>query len=151
MVRMANTQKKVEIFTDGACSGNPGPGGYGIILRFQGHEKEISGREPHTTNNRMELLAVIRALEALKSPCEVILSTDSEYVQKGVTEWLPEWKKRGWKKANNKPVANQDLWQQLDAISQGHKIRWQWVKGHAKHPENERCDQLARNALKEFD
>jgi len=142
--------KKISIFTDGACSGNPGPGGYGIILRYNDHEKEISGGEPHTTNNRMELIAVIVALRSVKEPCEVILTTDSEYVKKGITEWISSWKERGWKNANKKPIANRDLWEELDEAQEKHRIHWKWVKGHSDHPENERCDELARRAIKDF-
>ena len=145
---MAN--KKVEVFTDGACSGNPGPGGWGVILRYNQHEKELSGGHPETTNNRMELTAVIEGLKALKQACQLTLTTDSEYVKKGMTEWIKTWKAKGWKNAKNKPIANLDLWQELDALAQKHTIRWKWVKGHANHPENERCDELARQALKEF-
>ena len=136
----------VEIFTDGACSGNPGPGGWGAILRMGEHYKELSGGEPDTTNNRMELMAAIVALEALKEHCEVILSTDSQYVRQGITQWIHNWKKRGWKTADKKPVKNVDLWQRLDAALGQHQIKWEWVKGHAGHPENERCDELARAA-----
>jgi ribonuclease HI len=148
---MTKKFKEIEIFTDGACKGNPGPGGYAALLRYQDREKEISGGEPNTTNNRMELTAVIKGLEALRFPCKVTLTTDSEYVQKGITLWLPEWKKKGWKTANRKPVANKDLWEELDAISKKHHIEWHWVRGHNEHPENERCDQLAREALKLYE
>ena len=134
----------VEVFTDGACSGNPGPGGWAAILRCGDSEKELSGGENPTTNNRMELLAAISALEALKRPCAVDLHTDSKYVQLGISEWVHGWKKRGWKTADKKPVKNVDLWQRLDAATVGHTIRWLWVKGHAGHAENERCDELAR-------
>lgn len=148
---MASTPlKKVLVFTDGACSGNPGPGGYGAILRYNDHEKEISGGAPNTTNNRMELLAVISALKLLKTPCEVVLTTDSQYVKNGITTWLADWKKRGWKTASKKPVANQDLWETLETLTQPHKISWEWVRGHSDHPENERCDELARQALEEY-
>jgi len=140
--------KHVEIFTDGACSGNPGPGGWGAILRYRGVEKELSGAEPETTNNRMELMAAIAALEALKEPVEVDLYTDSEYLKKGITEWLPQWKARGWKTAAKKPVKNADLWRRLEAAMAPHKVRWHWVKGHAGHPENERADALAREAIR---
>ncbi len=140
--------KHVEIFTDGACSGNPGPGGWGAILRYRGVEKEFSGAEPETTNNRMELMAAIAALEALKEPVEVDLYTDSEYLKKGITEWLPQWKARGWKTAAKKPVKNADLWQRLEAAMAPHKVRWHWVKGHAGHAENERADALAREAIR---
>ncbi len=134
----------VEIWTDGACSGNPGPGGWGAVLRFGAAEKELSGGEADTTNNRMELLAAICALEALTRPCQVDLTTDSQYVRKGMTEWLAGWKAKGWKTASKQPVKNQDLWQRLDALNAKHDVRWHWVKGHAGHPENERCDELAR-------
>lgn len=136
--------KFVEIFTDGACSGNPGPGGYGAILRCDGREKELSGGEPHTTNNRMELLGVITALEALKFPCEVRLTTDSKYVVDGITKgWAAGWKKRGWKKADGKPALNIDLWDRLLTLLSVHKVEFCWIKGHAGHEENERCDRLA--------
>ena len=139
----------VELYTDGACSGNPGPGGWGCILRFKGTEKELSGGEPATTNNRMEMKAVIAGLEALKRSCTVAVYTDSQYVQKGISEWIWSWKKRGWKTADNKPVKNADLWQELDALARNHKVTWHWVKGHAGHPENERADELARQGLKD--
>ncbi len=136
--------KFVEIFTDGACSGNPGPGGYGAILRCDGREKEISGGEPHTTNNRMELMGAISALEALKYPCKVRLTTDSKYVADGITKgWARGWKKRGWKKGNGDPALNPDLWDRLLALLDTHDVEICWVKGHAGHPENERCDRLA--------
>lgn len=140
----------VEIYTDGACRGNPGPGGWGAVLRFNGTEKELYGGEALTTNNRMELLAAIRALEALKRPCRVRLTTDSKYVQQGISEWLPNWKRRNWKTAGCQPVKNVDLWQQLDALAAPHEIDWQWVKGHAGHPENERADRLANRAIDEL-
>ena len=136
----------VELFTDGACKGNPGPGGWGALLVCKGVEKELWGGEANTTNNRMELMAAIVALEALKEHCEVILSTDSQYVRQGITQWIHNWKKRGWKTADKKPVKNVDLWQRLDAALGQHQIKWEWVKGHAGHPENERCDELARAA-----
>ena len=139
----------VELYTDGACSGNPGPGGWGCILRFKGVEKELCGGEDATTNNRMEMKAVISGLEALKRPCTIDVYTDSQYVQKGITEWIWAWKKRGWKTADNKPVKNADLWQELDALVRKHKVSWHWVKGHAGHPENERADSLARQGLQE--
>ena len=139
---------KVEIFTDGACSGNPGPGGWGAILRYKGVEKELSGGEAATTNNRMEMMAAIVALETLSRPCALTLYTDSQYVMKGMTEWLRGWKARGWKTADNKPVKNDDLWKRLDAACARHKVDWRWVKGHAGHPENERADQLARDGIK---
>ena len=136
---------RVEIFTDGACSGNPGIGGWGVILRYKETEKELSGSELETTNNRMELTAVIMALSALNKSCNISLYTDSQYVMKGITEWLDNWKKNGWKTSNKKQaVKNVDLWQQLDELVQKHEIRWIWVKGHNGHAENERCDALAR-------
>jgi ribonuclease HI len=136
----------VEIFTDGACKGNPGPGGWGAVIRSGQHEKEISGGEPATTNNRMELLAAIRALEALKRPCEVALYTDSIYVRDGITKWIHGWRKNGWKTADRKPVKNAELWQELLDAAAPHKVDWRWVKGHAGHPENERADKLACDA-----
>jgi len=141
----------VEIFTDGACRGNPGPGGWGALLRYGKHEKELYGGETHTTNNRMELMAAIQALESLTRPCNVRLTTDSVYVRSGITEWLPAWKKRGWKTAARKPVKNVDLWQRLDAAMQRHnKVSWHWVKGHSGHAENERADQLANRGIDEL-
>lgn len=137
----------VEIFSDGACSGNPGPGGWGTILRCGGHVKELSGYEPETTNNRMELSGAIAGLEALKRPCKVSLTTDSEYVKKGMTEWVDGWVARGWKTAGKKPVANRDLWERLVALTRDHQVEWHWVRGHAGHAENERCDALARAAI----
>lgn len=143
-------EQYVEIFTDGACSGNPGPGGWGAILRLGAKSKEISGAELDTTNNRMELLAAINALEALKRPCNVTLTTDSQYVKNGITQWIFSWKKKNWKKSDNKPVINMDLWQRLDKLAQKHSINWKWVKGHSGHIENERCDELARSAIREL-
>lgn len=137
----------VEIFTDGACSGNPGPGGWGAILRFRGHEKELSGGEDLTTNNRMEMMAAIAALESLKRPCQVRLHTDSKYLQQGVSQWIHNWKRNGWKAAGNKPVKNQDLWQRIDAVLGRHSVEFIWLKGHAGHPENERADELARGGI----
>ena len=134
---------KVEIFTDGACKGNPGPGGWGAWLRNGEHEKEICGGEANTTNNRMELMAVIEALTALSRPCNVVLHTDSQYVQKGISEWIHGWKKRGWKTAAKEPVKNADLWQALDAAQARHQVEWRWVRGHSGHAGNERADQLA--------
>lgn len=134
---------KVEIYTDGACKGNPGPGGWGALLIAGGHKKEMFGGEPNTTNNRMELKAVIEALSALKRPCEVVVHTDSQYVQKGISEWIHGWKARGWKTASKEPVKNVDLWQALDAAQATHSIQWRWVKGHAGHDGNERADMLA--------
>jgi ribonuclease HI len=139
----------VEIFTDGACSGNPGPGGWGAVLRYGEHERELSGGEPATTNNRMELLAAIRGLEALKRPCRVGLYTDSQYLRDGITKWLPAWKARGWKTADKKPVKNLDLWQRLELAAASHNVEWHWVRGHSGHPENERADALARAAIAE--
>jgi ribonuclease HI len=140
---------KVVIYTDGACSGNPGPGGWGAILMSGSHEKEICGGEPATTNNRMELMAAIQALEALKRPCKVELHTDSLYLRNGITEWLAAWKARGWKTAAKAPVKNDDLWKRLDAARARHEVDWRWVKGHAGHELNERADELARRGLKE--
>lgn len=153
----------VEVFTDGACRGNPGPGGWGAILRTRSKddspaggdqprrerviEKELHGAERETTNNRMELMAAIIALETLKRPRDVILTTDSEYLRKGITEWIIKWKRNGWKTADKKPVKNQDLWQRLDSAAQKHDIKWKWIKGHSGHIENERCDQLANDAI----
>ena len=138
---------QVELFTDGACSGNPGPGGWGAILRWQGTERELCGGAADTTNNRMEITAVIEGLAALKRGCKVAVYTDSQYVQKGISEWIHAWKRRGWKTADNKPVKNLDLWQALDAEVARHKVSWHWVKGHAGHAENERADALARQGL----
>lgn len=137
----------IEIYTDGACSGNPGPGGWGAILRWNGHEKEISGGEAETTNNRMEMMAAISALEALKRPCVIDIYTDSSYVRDGITKWIFGWQKRGWKTADKKPVKNVELWQRMLEAMRPHKVEWHWVKGHAGHPENERCDELARMAV----
>ena len=139
----------VDAFTDGACSGNPGPGGWGAILRWRGHEKEIAGGEPETTNNRMELMAAIAALETLKRPSRVRVHTDSTYVKDGITKWLHSWKRRGWKTADKKPVKNVELWQRLEAAAARHEVSWHWVKGHAGHPENERADALARARIAE--
>jgi ribonuclease HI len=140
------TSPQIEIHTDGACSGNPGPGGWGALLLHGTTEKELSGGESLTTNNRMELMAAIRALESLKKPCRIALYTDSQYVQKGITEWLPGWIRKGWKNSKGEPVKNQDLWQRLQEASSSHRIEWKWVKGHAGHAENERVDALARRA-----
>ena len=140
----------VEIFTDGACSGNPGPGGWGVLLRFKGTELELSGSEPRTTNNRMEMMAAIAALEVLKRPCKVELTTDSTYLRDGITRWIHAWKRRGWKTADKKPVKNVDLWQRLEAALSGHEVDWHWVRGHSGHPENERADSLARQAIEEL-
>lgn len=144
------TLKHVSLFTDGACSGNPGPGGWGAILRYGKVEKEFSGGEAQTTNNRMELMAVIYGLEALKQSCRVDIYTDSQYVMKGMTEWIAGWERKGWKTADNKPVKNAELWQRLQAAAKPHKLAWNWVKGHAGHPENERADALARGAISPY-
>ncbi len=138
---------RIEIFTDGACSGNPGPGGWAAILRAGSHEKEISGGEPLTTNNRMEMQAAINALSALRQPSQVVLYTDSRYLLDGITQWLPRWKARGWKTADNKAVKNEDLWRALDTQTQRHRVEWRWVRGHSDHVENERADVLARAAI----
>ena len=138
---------QVEIFTDGACSGNPGPGGWGAILRYGETERELSGGEADTTNNRMELTAAIEALNALKRPCDIVLTTDSTYIKDGITSWIDGWKKRGWKNSQKKPVKNEDLWKALDEARSRHTVEWKWVKGHAGHAENERCDELARLAM----
>jgi ribonuclease HI len=142
--------KKVEIFTDGACKGNPGPGGWGALLRYGSIEKGLCGGETNTTNNRMELMAAIEGLSALKSPCEVSLTTDSQYVRKGISEWMPRWKANGWRTANKQPVKNQDLWQRLDEMEQYHRVVWHWVKGHSGHRENEIADQLANQGIEEI-
>ena len=139
----------VEIFTDGACRGNPGPGGWGAILRFGAHEKELYGGDRQTTNNRMELMAAIMALEALKRPVHAIVTTDSEYLKNGITRWMAGWKARGWRTAAREPVKNQELWQRLDAAARSHEVEWRWVRGHSGHPENERADVLARRGLDE--
>ena len=145
---MSNTPV-VEIFTDGACRGNPGPGSWAVLLRYPGKEKTLSGTALQTTNNRMELMAAIQALMALKKPCQVLLSTDSQYVKKGITEWLPQWERRAWRTANKTPVKNSDLWKQLAEEVKRHKIQWIWVKGHSGHPENDQVDGLANKALDE--
>ena len=142
--------KDVEIFTDGACRGNPGPGGWGVLLRYQGREKSLHGGEPETTNNRMELRAAIEGLRALKEPCSVVLTTDSVYVKNGITSWLENWKAKGWKTAGKKPVKNVDLWQELDEQNQRHDVDWRWVKGHSGHRENEIADQLANRGIDEL-
>jgi ribonuclease HI len=141
-------KKVVEIFTDGACSGNPGPGGWGAILRYGGVDKELNGGEPATTNNRMEMMAAIMAIEAVKRPCEIHLHTDSEYLRQGITTWIHSWKARGWKTADKKPVINVDLWQRLERAIETHDVHWHWVKGHSGHVENERADELARLAIR---
>jgi ribonuclease HI len=140
----------VEIYTDGACSGNPGPGGWGVIMRWNGTERELWGGEADTTNNRMELTAAIMAIDALTRPVKAVLYTDSTYVKDGITRWIVNWKKRNWKTANRKPVKNVDLWQRLDATLEAHEIEWRWVKGHSGHPENERADELARRGIAEL-
>ena len=140
----------VEAWTDGACRGNPGPGGWGVLLRYKGNEKTLYGAERETTNNRMELMAAIQALEGLTRQCKVQLTTDSQYVQKGITEWLPNWKRRGWKTAAKKPVKNVDLWQRLDKAVAEHDVEWHWVRGHSGHPENEQADALANQAIDEL-
>ncbi|WP_347329742.1 ribonuclease HI [Marinimicrobium locisalis] len=142
--------KKIEVFTDGACRGNPGPGGWGALLRFNGRERHLHGGEAQTTNNRMELKAAIEALTALKEPCEVALTTDSQYVRKGINEWMAGWKRNGWKTAAKKPVKNRDLWQALDELAQRHTIEWHWVKGHSGHRENEIADELANLGIDEM-
>ncbi|MBI3772585.1 MAG: ribonuclease HI [Gammaproteobacteria bacterium] len=141
---------RVDIFTDGACRGNPGPGGWGAILRYKENEKTLSGAEPHTTNNRMELMAAIAALESLKRSCRVNVTTDSQYVRQGITEWMANWKRRGWKTADRKPVKNIDLWQRLDEAASRHQVEWHWVRGHTGHPENEQADALANQAIDEM-
>ena len=145
---MINADSKVvEIFTDGACKGNPGVGGWGALLRYAGHQREIFGGEKLTTNNRMELLAAIRALESLKRPCKVHLHTDSQYVQKGISQWLDSWKSLNWRTSNRKPVKNEDLWRLLDSLAQQHEIEWCWVRGHSGHVDNDRADQLANRGV----
>lgn len=144
------TKDVVEIYTDGACKGNPGVGGWGALLRAKGKEREMSGGEAHTTNNRMELMAAIAALEALTRPCVVRLHTDSRYVQQGISEWIHGWKQRGWKTADKQPVKNEDLWRRLDVATQKHEVEWLWVKGHAGHVENERADMLANQGIDDF-
>jgi ribonuclease HI len=139
----------VEMYTDGACRGNPGPGGWGVLMRAKGREKELYGGEPATTNNRMELTAVIRGLEALKRRCKVRVYTDSQYVHKGISQWIADWKRRGWRTADKKPVKNVDLWQQLDTLARHHDVDWHWVRGHAGHDGNERADQLANRGIDE--
>jgi ribonuclease HI len=141
------TNDTVVIYTDGACSGNPGPGGWGSVLMYNGHRRELSGGDPSTTNNRMEMTAVIEALEALKRSCRIVIHTDSTYVMKGMTEWMGNWKRRGWKTADRKPVKNVDLWQRLDQAIERHAVEWRWVRGHSGVPENERADELARLAI----
>jgi len=135
------------MYTDGACSGNPGPGGWGVLLRYNGHERELHGGEPGTTNNRMELSAVIEGLRALKRPCRVVIVTDSQYVKRGIGEWMPRWKRNGWRTSRREPVKNADLWRALDAALAPHTVEWRWVRGHSGHSENERADELARAAI----
>lgn len=144
------TAKIIQIFTDGACRGNPGPGGWGAVLRYGSEEKELYGGEIETTNNRMELMAAIQALESLTRRCAVELTTDSEYVKNGITQWIDNWKKRGWRTANKKPVKNIDLWQRLDKAASQHDVSWHWVRGHTGHPENERADELANRGIDEL-
>jgi ribonuclease HI len=141
--------KKVQLITDGACLGNPGPGGWACILRYGAHKKELYGSEPHTTNNRMELTAAVRGLDALKEPCEVEIITDSEYLKNGITTWIFNWKRKGWRTTAKKPVINQDLWHALDELNTKHQTRWSWTKGHASHADNNRCDELASRAARE--
>lgn len=138
--------KKIHIFTDGSCLGNPGPGGYGVVMKYNSHVKELSQGYQLTTNNRMEMMAAVAALTSLKEPCEVHLTTDSQYLRQGINQWIKNWRKNGWRTADKKPVKNVDLWKQLDQLSQKHKVDWHWVKGHSGHTENERCDELARSA-----
>ena len=142
-----NTEKTVFLYTDGACKGNPGKGGWGVLMRYGSHEKELFGGEAHTTNNRMELAAIIQGLAALKRPCAVVIYTDSQYVKNGMEKWIHGWKKNGWKTAAKQPVKNEDLWQQLDQLAAQHQIQWQWVRGHAGHAENERADALANQGV----
>ena len=144
---MSNTKNIVHIYTDGACKGNPGPGGWGAVLKYQNNMKEIKGFAPTTTNNIMELTAVIEALRSLTRPCEIIITTDSSYVKDGITEWIHQWKKKKWKTANKKPVKNKELWQELEKETYRHEIKWEWVRGHSGHPENERADELANIAI----
>jgi ribonuclease HI len=150
MSAKAGSPKIVEIFTDGACGGNPGPGGWGAVLRYGSTEKEMNGGEPQTTNNRMELMAAIMAIEAVKRPCEIHVHTDSEYLRQGITTWIHSWKARNWKTADKKPVKNVDLWQRLEAAIETHDVHWHWVKGHSGHIENERADELARLAIRQM-
>lgn len=150
MAKVKSPSDITEIYTDGACRGNPGPGGWGVLMRFQGNEKSLYGGEPHTTNNRMELMAAIKALQALKRPCRVALTTDSQYVRQGITNWIVNWKRRGWKTAAKKPVKNDDLWRALDAACAAHEIEWHWVRGHSGHPGNEKADALANQGIDEM-
>ena len=146
---MSNPYNTVHIFTDGACKGNPGPGGWGAIMKYGDHVKELNGYSSKTTNNIMEITAVIEALKSLTRPCSIILTTDSNYVKNGITQWIHNWKKKGWKTANKKPVKNKECWLQLDVEVQRHQIEWKWVKGHSGHPENERADELANEAVED--
>ncbi len=139
-------QKPVYIYTDGSCLGNPGPGGYGVVIEYGKHKKELAEGFKLTTNNRMEMLAAVKGLEALTRPCQVVLTTDSQYLKQGIQSWIHNWKRNGWRTSNKKPVKNADLWQALDRAQEKHKVQWEWVKGHAGHPQNERCDELARTA-----
>src|SRR6476469_5267345 len=148
--KICMSEQRVTIYTDGACSGNPGPGGWGAILAFGDHEKELKGGEPHSTNNRMELMAAISALEALKRPCVVDMHTDSQYVREGITKYINNWKRNGWRTASKQPVKNQDLWQRLEAARAAHEVHWHWVKGHSGHELNDRADQLVREARDEL-
>ena len=147
MAATALERNPVEIYTDGACRGNPGPGGWGALLIHKGHERELSGSDPQTTNNRMELMAAIMALEALKRPCSARVCTDSTYLRDGISRWIHKWKANGWKTARRKPVKNEDLWRRLDKALERHQVEWRWVRGHAGHPENERADELARKGM----
>ncbi|MGM0517133.1 MAG: ribonuclease HI [Pseudomonadota bacterium] len=149
MENESGPRKVVHVWTDGGCRGNPGPGGWGVVLRFGPHERELSGSEAETTNNRMELMAAITALETLKEPCEVHITTDSQYVRQGITQWIRNWRRNGWKTSQKKPVKNAELWRRLDAATGRHDVHWHWVKGHAGHPENERADELANRAMDE--
>ncbi len=144
---MSSPTAVVEIFSDGACSGNPGPGGWGTLLRWDGHTKELSGYEARTTNNRMEIMAAIAGLEALKRPCRVRVTTDSQYLYKGITEWIHGWRQKGWKSSKREEIANRDLWERLLESTVKHQVEWHWVRGHNGHPENKRCDELARAAI----
>lgn len=146
-----SVEKIVELFTDGACKGNPGPGGWGVFMRYEGHEKELFGGEKETTNNRMELMAAIMGLEGLSRPCQVTLTTDSKYVLQGITEWIDGWKRKGWKNSAKKPVKNADLWKRLDAARENHQINWVWVKGHSGHDENEKADELANKGVESIE
>ena len=147
---MTNNSNTVQIFTDGACKGNPGPGGWGAILRYRDNEKEMNGYDPETTNNIMELTAVIEALKTLSRSCTIVITTDSNYVKDGITKWIHNWKLKGWKTAARKPVKNKELWIALDELVENHDITWKWVKGHSGHPENERADDLANEAIENF-